>query len=337
MNRVSLFNFFFVFTVSIILTGCGGSNDSGNSAGPPSKKLVFAAIGTGGLTGVYYPTGGAIAEMVNKKQDVYNLKLKVESTGGSTYNVNAVLRGDLDFGIAQSDIQYNASNGFGDWQDKPQSELRSVFSIHPELVTLLAADDANITTLADLKGKSVNIGNPGSGNRRNAIDALSTANITWDRDIKAEQVKAAEAPVLLQDQRIDAFFYTVGHPNGAIKEATAGARKVHFVAVTGIDALLEKFPYYVAAEVPISNYPKATNATAPMTFGVKATLITSTKVPDDVVYAVTKEVFENFEKFKALHPAYAVLTKAQMLQGLSAPLHAGAMKYFREAGLLDSN
>jgi TRAP transporter TAXI family solute receptor len=301
---------------------------------PVQAKTTFVTIGTGGITGVYYPTGGAIAKIVNKKRKEYGIRATVESTGGSVFNVNAVMAGDLEFGVVQSDRQYQAIKGLAEWKDKgPQKDLRAVFTIHPESITLVAADDAGIKTIDDLRGKRVNIGNPGSGQRQNSIDALTDAGINYEKDMKAEGVKAAEAPGLLQDGRIDAFFYTVGHPSGAIKEATAGARKVHFVPITGVDKLLAKYPYYAKAVILKKNYPGATNDGDVDTFGVKATFVTSAKVPDKVVYAITKEVFENFEDFKKLHPAYQVLTKKNMLEGMSAPIHPGAMKYYKEAGL----
>lgn len=297
-------------------------------------ETKFVTIGTGGITGVYYPTGGAIARIVNNKRDVYGIRATVEATGGSVFNVNAVMSGDLDFGVVQSDRQYEAVNGLAEWKELgPQKDLRAVFAIHPESITLVAADDANINTLQDFKGKQVNIGNPGSGQRQNSIDALANAGIDFEKDLTAHGVKAAEAPGLLQDGRIDAFFYTVGHPSGAIQEATAGRRKVHFVPITGVEKLLEEHPYYAKATIPVKLYPSATNKEDVETFGVKATFVTSAKVPDEVVYAVTKEVFENFDEFKQLHPAYAVLTKENMLEGLSAPIHPGAFKYYQEAGL----
>jgi hypothetical protein len=305
------------------------------SPAPVVAKTTFVTIGTGGITGVYYPTGGAIARIVNKKRKVYNIRCTVESTGGSVFNVNAVMAGDLEFGVVQSDRQFQAINGLAEWKDKgPQKDLRAVFTIHPESITLVAADDAGIKTIQDLKGKRVNIGNPGSGQRQNSIDGLKNANIDYEKDLKAEGVKAAEAPGLLQDGRIDAFFYTVGHPSGAIKEATAGRRKVHFVPIIGVDKLLQKYPYYAKAFIPIKLYPGATNKSDVQTFGVKATFVTSAKVPDRVVYAITKEVFDNFEDFKKLHPAYQVLTKENMLEGMSAPIHPGAMKYYKEAGMM---
>lgn len=304
------------------------------SLGTAQARSTFVTIGTGGITGVYYPTGGAIAKIVNKKKKEYGLRVTVESTGGSVFNVNAIMAGDLEFGVVQSDRQFQAMNGMAEWKDKgPQKDLRALFSIHSEAVTLVAASDAGIKNISDLKGKRVNIGNPGSGQRQNAIDALTAAGLDYRKDIQAESIKASDAAGLLQDNRIDAFFYTVGHPAGAIKEATSGARKVIIADITGIDSLLEKFPYYGKASIPVKYYPTALNKKDAETFNVKATLVTSARVPDDIVYAITKEVFDNFGEFKTLHPAYATLRKEDMLTHLSAPIHPGAMKYFKEAGL----
>ena len=323
-----------IFAASLFVACGQKAEQTDDSASKTASKTTFVTIGTGGITGVYYPTGGAIAKIVNNKKDTYGIRCTVESTGGSVFNVNAVLAGDLQFGVVQSDRQYQAINGLAEWKDKgPQKDLRAVFSIHPESVTLLASVDSGIKTIADLKGKRVNIGNPGSGQRQNAIDALNAVGINYETDLEAESVKAAEAPGLLQDGRLDAFFYTVGHPSGAFKEATAGATKTRFVEITGIDSLLSKYPYYAKSMIPVEMYPAAANESDVPTFGVKATFVTSAKVPDDVVYAITKEVFDNFESFKNLHPAYAVLTKEGMLEGLSADIHPGAMKYYKEAGL----
>ncbi len=301
-----------------------------------SAATKFATIGTGGVTGVYYPTGGAIGKIVNKKRKEYGIRVTVESTGGSVFNVNAVMAGDLEFGIVQSDRQYQAIKGLAEWEGKPQEKLRAICSIHPESITLVAAEESGITSIEDLKGKVVNIGNPGSGQSQNAIDALTAFGIDYENDLKVESLKAAEAPKMLQDGRIDAFFYTVGHPSGAFKEVTSGRRKVNFVPIEGseLDALLAEYPYYVKSVIEIANYPQAVNDTDVPSFGVKATLVTSADVPEDVVYAVTKELFDNLEEFKELHPAYSVLTKENMLEGLSAPIHPGAMKYYKEAGMM---
>lgn len=300
-----------------------------------AAKRVYVTIGTGGVTGVYYPTGGAIAKMVNKQRKKYGIRASVESTAGSVYNINAVLTGDLEFGIAQSDRQYQAVKGIAEWKDRgPQTDLRAICSLHPEIVTLIAAVDSNIKNLASLKGKRVNLGNHGSGHLGNAMDVLKEIKLDTDKSIHVEHLKPAEAPKMLQDGRIDAFFYTVGHPNGAIKEATAGKRKVLFVPIEGMGKLLAKFPYYAKVELPVQHYPMAVNKKPVSSIGVMTTLVTSAKVSELVVYAITKELFDNLEEFKGLHPAFANLTKAGMLLGLTAPMHAGALKYYKEVGLL---
>ncbi len=296
----------------------------------------IVTIGTGAVTGVYYPTGKAIAKIVNKIGKEHGVQVKVESTGGSVFNVNAINVRDLEFGIVQSDRQYQAWNGIKEWKDRgPQKKLRSICSFHPESVVLIAGDDTGIETLIDLKGKHINIGNLGSGPRGNAIDAMLSCGIEWRRELSAEGIRAADSAKLLQNGRIDAFFYTVGHPNESIKEATAGKRKVHFVPLTGdcIDQLVAKWLYYAKAYIPISFYPMARNKENVETFGVKATFCTSADVPENVVYIITREIFNNLEDFKKLHPAYGVLTKHNMLEALSAPIHPGALKYYKEAGL----
>lgn len=327
-----------VLVAAMAVSGCS-SDDASQPALPGQIKQApvktrYVTIGTGGITGVYYLTGGAIAKIVNKKRNFYNMRCAVESTGGSVFNVNAVMAGDLEFGVVQSDRQFQATEGSVEWMGKPQRDLRAVFSIHPESVTLVAAIDAGIQTIGDLKGKRVNIGNPGSGQRQNAIDALKAGGIDYEIDLTAQSSRADEAPGLLLNGRIDAFFYTVGHPSAAIKEVTGGLRKVRFVPITGIDQLLMTYPYYAKSFVPVAPYPGVINEADTASFGVKATLVTSANVSSDVVYAITKEVLENLEAFKGLHKAFQVLTKQGMLEGMTAPIHPGAMKYYKEAGLM---
>lgn len=322
MKKISIL-LILILAFAVSITGCGKG----------SKKYV--TIGTGGVTGVYYPTGGAISKMVNDKSADYGIKASVEATGGSVYNINAILSGDLEFGVAQSDRQYQAMKGLAEWEEKgPQKKLRSVFAIHPESLTLVASSKSNIRGIKDLKGKRVNLGNPGSGQLQNSKDAFEAFGLNED-DVEAEYIKAVEAAGLLQDERIDAFFYTVGHPNGSVKEATSGRIKVRIVDIAGkeLDALIKKYPYYARAVIKMKNYESAANTKDVETIGVKATLVTSSDVSSEIVYAITKEVFENLEEFKKLHPAYEVLTKENMLEGLSAPVHPGAAKYYQEAGL----
>ncbi len=304
-------------------------------AGCRRRNVQFVTIGTGSVTGIYYPTGGAIARMVNGKATVHQIKATVEATGGSVYNINAVLGGDLDFGTVQSDRQYQAYHGLAEWADRgPQTDLRSVFSIHPESITLVASEGSGIRTVDDLRGKRVNLGNIGSGHLQNSRDVLAAAGLT-EQDLNAEYVQAIEAPGLLQDGRLDAFFYTVGHPSSSIEETTFGRTRVRIVPIRGVTAerLLQTHVYYARSSIPADYYARAILDGDVATIGVKTTLVTSAQTRENVVYAITKVVFENFEQFRQLHPAYRGLTRRNMLEGLSAPLHPGALRYYREAGL----
>jgi TRAP transporter TAXI family solute receptor len=298
-------------------------------------ETTFVTIGTGGVTGVYYPTGGAIARLVNKGRKDHGIRCSVESTGGSVYNLNAIAAGELDMGVAQSDWQYHAYKGTSQFEDAgPNKDLRAVFSVHPEPFTVVARADSGVKDFMDLKGKRVNIGNPGSG-QRGTMEVLMGA-LGWTKDDfkLASELKAAEQSSALCDNKIDAMVYTVGHPNGSIKEATTSCDAV-IVSVTGsqVDKLVADNDYYRKATIPGGMY-RGTDTDTP-TFGVGATFVSSTKVPEKVIYEIVKAVFENFDDFKKLHPAFAVLKKEEMVKdGLSAPLHDGAVKYYKEAGLI---
>jgi hypothetical protein len=301
-------------------------------------ETAFVTIGSGDFTGVYFPTGLTIAKMINKKHDQLGIRATVESTRGSVFNLNAIMGGYLEFGLVQSDIQYEAVKGLTAWAKKgPQKELRAVFSIHHESVCLVAAVDADINAITDIKGKKVNVGNPGSGHYQNAIDALQAVGLRPRQDIDAEKAEASEAPILLQEKRIDAFFFTMGHPSETLQNATTGERKVRFIPIAGsdIDRLVAEQNYYIETSVPVAKfYPGAQNSGDVKTFGVIATLCTSSTIPDHVVYTITKEVFDNFTEFQRQHPALENLTKEGMLKGLTAPVHPGAKKYFKEVGLM---
>ena len=303
---------------------------------PAAFAQDFITIGTGGVTGVYYPTGGAICRLVNKDRKDHGIRCSVESTGGSIYNINTIREGELEFGVAQSDWQYHAYNGSSRFEEQGAFEdLRAVFSVHPEPFTVVARADAGIETFEDLKGKRVNIGNPGSGQRGTMEVVMEAMGWTTDDFELATELKAAEQSAALCDNQIDAMVYTVGHPSGSIQEATTACDSV-LVTVDNdvIRQLVEERPYYRMATIPGGMYRG--NPDDVTTFGVGATFVTSAGVSEDAVYTVVKAVFENFEDFKGLHPAFAVLEMEQMVQdGLSAPLHAGAETYYREAGLIE--
>ncbi len=301
----------------------------------PAQAETFVTIGTGGVTGVYYPTGGAICRLVNKHRDEHGIRCSVESTGGSVYNLNAIRAGELDMGVCQSDWQYHAYHGTSKFADKgPNKELRAIFSVHPEPFTVVARADSGIKNFQDLKGKRVNVGNPGSGQRGTMEVVMKAMGWTMDDFKLASELKSAEQSQALCDNKVDAMVFTVGHPSGSIQEATTTCDSV-LVNVTGpaIDKLVKENSYYRYATIPGGMYrgnPQDTH-----TFGVGATFVTSTRVPAEVIYQVVKAVFENFDQFKKLHPAFAVLKKEEMIKdGLSAPLHEGAIRYYKEAGLM---
>jgi len=307
----------------------------GAAPAPVKAETQFVTIGTGGVTGVYYPTGGAICRLVNKTRKEHGIRCSVESTGGSVYNLNTIAAGELDMGVAQSDWQYHAYNGTSKFEAKgPNKDLRAVFSVHPEPFTVVARADSGIKNFQDLKGKRVNIGNPGSGQRGTMEVVMGALGWTKDDFKLASELKSAEQSKALCDNKIDAMVFTVGHPSGSIKEASTSCDSV-LVNVTGpeIDKLVKDNDYYRTATVPGGMYRGTPDDTK--TFGVGATFVTSAKVPNDVIYNVVKAVFENFDQFKKLHPAFSVLKKEEMIKdGLSAPLHDGAVKYYKEAGLM---
>jgi len=321
-------------TTFAIALGAGAFATGGSDRAAAADQR-FISIGTGGVTGVYYPTGGAICRLVNKDRKEHGIRCSVESTGGSTYNVNTIRAGELEFGVAQSDVQYHAYNGTGDFASAGAfKELRSVFSVHPEPVTIVARKDAKIVNFEDLKGKRVNIGNAGSGTRTTWEIIEKAAG--WQRDdLKlAGELKSAETGQALCDNKIDAYFWLVGHPAALVQE-TVSTCEANLVNVTGpaFDKLIADNPYYRHAEIPGGMYPG--NPDGAKTFGVGATFVSSAAVPDDVVYVVAKAVLSNVEEFKKLHPAFANLKAEEMVAAaLSAPLHPGAEKAYKELGLL---
>jgi len=295
----------------------------------------FVSIGTGGVTGVYYPTGGAICRLVNKNRKKHGIRCSVESTGGSIYNINTVRAGELEFGVAQSDWQYHAYHGTSKFKEKgPFKKLRAVFSVHPEPVTVLVRRDSGIKNLTEVKGKRFNIGNPGSGTR-GTWEVFEKA-MGWKRsDLKlASAMKSAEMAGALCDNKIDGYFWLVGHPSGSTAETVASCNAL-IVPATGpvIDKLVKENSFYRYATIPGGMYPGNPNDIK--TYGVGATFITSADVPEDVVYELAKAVLGNMEAFRKLHPAFKHLDPKKMIKdSLSAPLHKGAIRAYKELGLM---
>ncbi len=307
----------------------------GLQATPAVAQQKFITIGTGGVTGVYYAAGGAICRLMNKDRAKHGIRCSVESTGGSVFNINTIKAGELDFGVTQSDWQFHAAKGSKVFEkDGAHKDLRAVLSLHPEPFTVLSRKEANIGKFEDLKGKRFNVGNPGSGTRASAEELLGSMGWKMGDFSLASELKADEHGAALCDNKIDGFFYGVGHPSANIQDpiTTCGAR---LVPLTGpaVDKLVAGAPFYAKVSIPGGLYAGHPNPTP--TYGVLATMVSSAKVPDAVVYELVKAVFENFEEFKKLHPALGALTPQEMVKnGNSAPMHPGAVKYYKEKGWL---
>ena len=296
-------------------------------------KIV--TIGTGAITGVYYPAGGAICRLLNKDRKQHGIRCFVESTGGSIYNLNALRAEDIDFGIVQSDWQHSAYRGEGVFAGGPPlKELRSLFSLHSEMFTVAVNKKSDIHKLSDLKNKRVNIGDPGSGMRATMDDIMQEMGWTKRSFAQATEMKPTEAAQALCSGKIDAMVFTAGHPNGLVQEIT-GNCNAQLLPVTGreIDGLLAKRSYYTPTMIPGKMYKS--NPDSVHTFGVKATLVTRDDVDEDVVYQLTRAVFDNFDTMRSLHFVFATLDKNRMAtSGLTAPLHPGAARYYKEAGIM---
>lgn len=292
----------------------------------------FLSLSTGPTSGLYYPTGQAICDIVNSVPHQTPVRCSIEATPGSVYNIEALAEGEDEFALVQSDVQYFAANGEGRWRNQPIGKLRSVLSLYPELVTLVARPDAGLASAEDLKGKRLNIGAPGSGTRA-TWEVLKQALGITEKDLaEAAELKPEAAAERLCANTLDASLLIVGHPSKMVENELRSCR-LTLVPVTGkgIDALVAAKPYYVSGAIPAADY--GLPADTP-TFGGKTTLVTSTDVPDDVVYEVTMAIMKNLERLRR-QPVLAGLEMASMAeQSLTAPLHPGAARAYRELGLL---
>ena len=317
----------------LVLPAMATSLASAFAVAPATAQQKFMTVGTGGVTGVYYAAGGAICRLVNKDRAKHGLRCSVESTGGSVFNVNTIKAGELDLGVAQSDVMYNAAKGLTQFKDAgPYGDLRAVMSLHPEPFTVLARKELNAKSFTDMKGKKFNVGNPGSGTRASLEELLTALGWKMSDFALASELKADEHGAALCDGKIDGFYYGVGHPSANIQDPTTscGAKLVS-IAGPAIDKLIAEKPYYAKASIPAGLYPNNPQETE--TYGVLATLIASSKTSPDTIYVVVKAVFDNFDEFKKLHPALANLKPEEMVKnGLSAPLHEGAARYYKEKG-----
>ena len=311
---------------------------AGTSAAAQDTR--FITIGTGGPTGVYFVVGNSVCRMVHKEAAEgrsegrqHGLRCSAPSTAGSTYNIGQICAGELDFGVAQSDWQYHAYQGSAPDRVNACPGLRAVFSVHAEPYQIIAAEGSGIQSWEDLKGKRFNIGNPGSGQRGTTEELIEGHEWTVDDFAIATELTSSEQANALCDGNIDAFGYTVGVPNAGVAVATDGCNAyiVDLADDPVVQKLVEENDYYAFTTIPAGTY--FTTDEDVTTFGVKATFVTHEDVPEDVVYEVTRAVFENLDDFRALHPAFANLAPEEMIaDALSAPIHPGAQRYYDEKG-----
>lgn len=303
---------------------------------PASAADKFITIGTANELGVYYPAGGAICRLVKRGIKEHGIRCFVQPTSGSVYNLKALQKGDLDMAIAQTDWINSAIKGINEFSGGAgaNKKLRSIFSLHTEAFTVLAREDSGIKQTQDVKGKRIGVGSDGSGMRATAEEFIKAEGWTKASFAEWKEMKPSEQAKALCAGEVDVVFFTTGHPNGRTQEATHKCA-TRLIPISGaeIDRLLKDKPYYQRVTLPAGMYPGTNDPI--QTFGVKAALVTSAKVDDEVVYQTVKAVFDNLENFKTLHPVFASLDKQRMVsEGIVATLHPGALRYYREIGLI---
>jgi uncharacterized protein len=298
-----------------------------------SATEVFVSIGTGEMNGGYYLVGKAICEIIGPGLRAEGIWCSPETTPGSVYNVDGVQSGELEFGFVQSDVQFAAYKGIGAWDGRPASELRSMLSLYPELVTVIARAGANIHDLRDLAGKPVNVGSRGTGTRA-TWDAIVAELGNSDYKQARVALKAADTTSALCRGAIDANFLIIGHPSPLVSSQLAACPS-NFVPIIGpvVDKLIAAYPFYVKGSIPTELY--GISADVP-TFGSRATLVTSASADARVVAVVAKAILTHVAELRTLHPALATLKAEEMIeQGLTAPLHPAAAKVYKELRLLN--
>lgn len=295
----------------------------------------FISIGTGGVTGVYYVTGGAICRLVNRSRNEHGMRCREESSAGSVVNLDSLRRGSVNFALVQADLHFQAYKGQGSYaQTPPQDQLRSVFSTYPEILTVVAAKGTQGANVNSLKGRRISLGMQGTGSRATAEAVLQREGWTAADLVPVAERSPDEQSYAMCENKIDAYVFVAGHPSSnvmrAVKECQA---RVLGLGPEAIAHMVAAQPYFTAASVPAGVYPG--HAEPVPSVGLMATLMTNADVPEATVYAVVKAVFDNLDEFKKLHPALSRLdAKTMVKDGLTAPLHPGALRYYKEKGWL---
>lgn len=315
---------FFVVSMMLVglLAGCGSSKSADQKA--PAKQ--FINIATGGTAGVYYPLGGAIAEILNK--NVPGMNATAQSTGASVANINLLKDKKVELALVQNDTAYYAFTGTEMFKDKKVAGIRGVSTLYNETIQIVVLESSSIKSINDLKGKKVAVGSIGSGTEANARQILEIYGITYN-DLSPQYLSFGEAANGLKDGNVDAAFVTAGYPTAAIQDI-AFQNKVRLIAVEAdkADALIKKYPFYAKQTVKANSYPGQTTDVA--TVAVKAMLVVPESLDADTVYKMTKAIYGNTDRLKAAHKLGEGITKESAAEGMPIPLHPGAEKFFKE-------
>jgi TRAP transporter TAXI family solute receptor len=305
------------------------------AAGAPVRTCAanetFVSLGTGEMDGLYYPIGKAICKVAGLDLRAMEIRCSPETTPGSVYNVDAVESGELELGLAQTDVAREAYRGIGPWQGRAVSDLRSVLSLHSELVTIIARADANIHSISDLAGKRVNVGSRGTGTRA-TWDSMAAELGRERMPTHLMELRADEAKSALCNGDIDANLLIVGHPSPSVAQQLT-ACPTNFVAIDGAfaDKLLQTHPLFVRGSIPAELYGISRDIP---TVSSRAMLVTSGAMDARIIAPIAKTILTRVSELRTLHPALARLTVERMVQPVPAPLHPAAVQVYNELGLL---
>ncbi|MDF2791870.1 MAG: immunogenic protein [Neobacillus sp.] len=315
-----------LLTLSMILAACGNKEEGGEkTANEKKEKPQFISILTGGTGGTYYPLGGSFAEII---KDETGIDANAETSGASAENMTTLKNGDAEIAFSQTDIASYAAEGKLMFANNKVDNVKAIATLYPETIQIVTTKESGITSVEDLKGKKVSVGAPGSGTVANAEQILEVHGMTFD-DINKQDLSFDESTQGIQDGTIDAAFVTAGTPTGAV-ESLGATEDVVIVPIDQdkIDAIIEKYPFYVKEEVPAGTYGLESAVT---TVAVQAMLVASSDLADDVVYNITKAIFENLDK--VTHAKGKLIKVENALNGVGIDVHPGAQKYFDEKGV----
>ncbi|SHJ10524.1 TAXI family TRAP transporter solute-binding subunit [Lutispora thermophila] len=294
----------------------------------PAKTNMILA--TGGTSGTYYPYGGAMAQIFNSK--IQNMNVTAQSTGASVENCKLLGQNEAELAIVQNDMLDYAYNGIEAFAAGKIENIRGIATLYPEIVQIVASVDSGITNIKDMKGKRVSVGAPGSGVEANARQIFEATGLTYN-DMSVSYLSFSESADAFKDKHIDCFFVTSGIPNAAIQDITA-QNDIVLVSLTDdvVKTLTQKYPFFVEYNIPAGTYKGQSSDVK--TVAVMATLATNSNVSEDVIYSITKALFENQPELAQAHAKGAELVLEEAVKGISIPFHPGAEKYFKEKGLL---